>query len=56
MMFLPSSDDNSPAIDWLRLLDFLQVTIVAATTYLFFISSTFPLAGKPITLPFSAKF
>ena len=36
MMFLPSSDDNSPAIDWLRLLDFLQVTIVPATTYLYF--------------------
>jgi PAS domain-containing protein len=36
MMFLPSSDDNSPAIDWLRVLDFLQVTIVAATAYLYF--------------------
>jgi hypothetical protein len=36
MMFLPSSDDNSPAIDWLRLLDFLQVTTVAATAYLYF--------------------
>jgi PAS domain S-box-containing protein len=36
MMFLPSSDDDSPGIDWLRLLDFFQVTIVAATAYLYF--------------------
>jgi PAS domain S-box-containing protein len=36
MMFLPPSDDDSPAIDWLRILDFLQVAIVAATAYLYF--------------------
>ena len=38
MMFLPSSDDNdnSRAIDWLRILDFLQFAIVAATAYLYF--------------------
>jgi len=36
MMFLPSSDDDSQSIDWLRLLDFLQVAIVAATAYLYF--------------------
>jgi PAS domain S-box-containing protein len=36
MMFFPSSDDSSSAIDWLRILDFLQVAIVAATAYLYF--------------------
>jgi PAS domain S-box-containing protein len=36
MMFLPSSDDNSAAVDWLRILDFLQVAIVSATAYLYF--------------------
>jgi PAS domain S-box-containing protein len=34
MMFLP--DDDSSPIDWLRILDFLQVAIVAATAYLYF--------------------
>jgi PAS domain S-box-containing protein len=36
MMFLPPSDDKSPGIDWLRILDFVQVAIVAATAYLYF--------------------
>jgi PAS domain S-box-containing protein len=36
MMFFPSYEDNSSAIDWLRILDFLQVAIVAATAYLYF--------------------
>jgi len=36
MMFLPSSDSKSPGFDWLRLLDFAQVGIVAATAYLYF--------------------
>jgi PAS domain S-box-containing protein len=36
LMFLPSSDDKFPGIDWLRILDFLQVAIVAATAYVYF--------------------
>ena len=36
MMFLPASDDDSPSFDLLRILDFLQVAIVAATAYLYF--------------------
>jgi PAS domain S-box-containing protein len=37
MMFLPASDDDaSPSFDLLRILDFLQVAIVAATVYLYF--------------------
>ena len=36
MIFLPRSDEESPGIDSLRLLDFLQVAIVAVTAYLYF--------------------
>jgi PAS domain S-box-containing protein len=36
LMFLPASDDTLSRIDWLRVLDFLQVAIVAVTMYLYF--------------------
>jgi PAS domain S-box-containing protein len=36
MMFLPSSDEQSSRWDWLRILDFAQIAIVAATAYLYF--------------------
>jgi PAS domain S-box-containing protein len=35
MIFLPRSDDDSSPFDWLRILDFLQVAIVALTMYLY---------------------
>ena len=39
MMFLPRSEDDSSAIDALRLLDFLQVAILAVTIYVYFFFS-----------------
>ncbi len=36
MMFLPSSDEKSRGWDLLRFLDFAQITVVAATAYLYF--------------------
>src|SRR5271154_3244625 len=36
MMFLPSSDEQASQWDWLRILDFAQIAIVAATAYLYF--------------------
>jgi PAS domain S-box-containing protein len=36
MILLPRSEEQSPGIDSLRLLDFLQITIVAVTAYLYF--------------------
>ena len=39
MMFLPRSEDDSSAIDSLRLLDFLQVAILAVTIYVYFFFS-----------------
>ena len=39
MMFLPRSNQDSPGIDSLRILDFIQVGIVAATAYLYFFYS-----------------
>ena len=36
MMFLPQSESKLPGVDWLRVLDFAQITIVAATAYLYF--------------------
>ena len=36
MIFLPRSSDDSPGIDSIRLLDFLQVAILALTLYLYF--------------------
>lgn len=36
MIFLPRSADDSPGSDSLRMLDFLQVAIVAVTIYLYF--------------------
>lgn len=36
MIFLPRSDEDSAGIDSLRLLDFLQVAIIALTFYLYF--------------------
>jgi PAS domain S-box-containing protein len=39
MVFLPPSDEDSSGIDSLRLLDFLQVAILAVTLYLYFFYS-----------------
>jgi PAS domain S-box-containing protein len=39
MIFLPRPDDDSSGIDSLRLLDFLQVAILALTLYLYFFYS-----------------
>ena len=36
MMFLPSADPKSRGWDWLRILDFTQIAIVAVTAYLYF--------------------
>ena len=36
MMFFPLSEEKSPRLDWLHVLDFAQVTIVAATSFLYF--------------------
>jgi PAS domain S-box-containing protein len=40
MMFLPRSDEDPTGIDWLRILDFLQIAIVAVTAYLYFFYSS----------------
>ena len=40
MMLLPPSDEDSAGIGWLRILDFLQIAIVAVTAYLYFFYST----------------
>ncbi len=39
MIFLPRSDEASPAFDWTTILDFLQFAIFAVTLYLFFFYS-----------------
>jgi PAS domain S-box-containing protein len=39
MMFLPRSDEESSGFDWLRILDFIQIGIVAVTAYLYFFYS-----------------
>ncbi len=39
MIFLPRSSDDAPGIDSIRLLDFLQVAILALTLYLYFFYS-----------------
>jgi len=39
MMFLPAADENSRGWDWLRILDFAQIAIVAITAYLYFFYS-----------------
>ncbi len=36
MMFLPSADEKISGWDWLRILDFTQIAIVAATAYVYF--------------------
>lgn len=36
MMFLPQSEGKPRGVDWLRALDFAQITIVAATAFLYF--------------------
>ena len=36
MMFLPGSDEQSSRWNWLRIMDFAQIAIVAATAYLYF--------------------
>ncbi len=40
MMFLPRSDEESSGFDWLRILDFIQIGIVAVTAYLYFFYSS----------------
>jgi len=51
MMFLPRSDEDAAGFDWLRILDFLQIAIVAVTAYLyFFYSSTRWRAEQPALL------
>jgi PAS domain S-box-containing protein len=39
MMFLPAADEKSHGWDWLRILDFAQIAIVAITAYLYFFYS-----------------
>ncbi len=39
MMFLPAADKKSRGWDWLRILDFAQIAIVAITAYLYFFYS-----------------
>jgi PAS domain S-box-containing protein len=39
MMFLPAADGKSHGWDWLRILDFTQIAIVAITAYLYFFYS-----------------
>jgi two-component system, NarL family, sensor kinase len=39
LLFLPASDDTPSGINWPRVLDFLQVAIVAVTVYLYFFFS-----------------
>jgi len=39
MMFLPSADEKSRGWDWLRILDFAQIAIVAISAYLYFFYS-----------------
>ncbi|HWY08455.1 MAG TPA: PAS domain S-box protein [Candidatus Acidoferrales bacterium] len=39
MMFLPAADEKSRGWDWLRILDFAQIAIVAITAYLYFFYS-----------------
>ena len=39
MIFVPRSDEESSGLDWLRILDFLQVAIVAITMCLYFFYS-----------------
>ena len=40
MMLLPLSGSEPPGIDWVHILDFIQVGIVAATAYLYFFNIT----------------
>jgi len=39
LLFLPTSDDSPSGTNWPRVLDFIQVAIVAVTAYLYFFSS-----------------
>jgi len=39
MMFLPAADEKSLGWDWLRILDFAQIALVALTAYLYFFYS-----------------
>jgi len=39
MMFLPAADKKSGGWDWLRILDFAQIAVVAITAYLYFFYS-----------------
>lgn len=50
MIFLPQSDKDARGVDWVRLLDCLQVAIVAVTVYLYFFYSPSRWRGNPSTL------
>ena len=47
MIFLPRSDDQHTGIDSLRLLDFLQIAIVAVTVYVYFFYSPLDWKAEP---------
>ncbi|HET6931613.1 MAG TPA: PAS domain S-box protein [Candidatus Acidoferrum sp.] len=51
MMFLPAADEKSRGWDWLRILDFAQVAIVAITAYLYFFYSPSRWLANSLDLP-----
>ena len=51
MMFLPAADEKSHGWDWLRILDFAQIAIVALTAYLYFFYSPSRWLASPADLP-----
>jgi len=51
MMFLPAADEKSRGWDWLRILDFAQIAIVALTAYLYFFYAPSRWLANPADLP-----
>lgn len=51
MMFLPAADEKSRGWDWLHILDFVQVAIVAITAYLYFFYSPSRWLANSLDLP-----
>lgn len=51
MMFLPAADEKSRGWDWLRILDFAQIAILALTAYLYFFYSPSRWLADYSTLP-----
>jgi len=51
MMFLPAADEKSGGWDWLRILDFAQIAIVALTAYLYFFYSPSRWLGSSLDIP-----